>query len=382
MRCMSDLWPNMRNSSTTAMQESESVFEPESETAVEFTEPTEYRCTTCEDADALETIGAEVICVRCGSIIDVPLEWAAEYRWFSSESGGGGTDPSRTSFPVNHLMPESSLGTMILNRSGASPAMRRIKRYHMWNMMPYRERTLWGIFDGLQTRASNAGIGSAIIDEVKELYAQLTASTICRGQNQRDAILAACLWETLRRHGTPRMPRDISEIFQLDLKTVTKGIKQFQHILAMRLSGNKVDTYVAPTPAVSKKTAASTSIVTESAEVLAARAFQRRAAHQQTAARTTSYEDFVAPFLTNMRVANPQLDALVRAVCARTDELNIVPENTPVSLTASVISFCMKEMGLHVDHAELARVCGISAVTIQKCIKRLMPYKKELLAIQ
>lgn len=369
---MSDLWPTMRSaSSAPGRPDAADTADP----LPEFLTPTEHTCPTCEDAAALETIGAEVICTRCGSIVDVPLEWAAEYRWFSSENGGGGSDPSRTSFPVNHLMPESSLGTMILARGGASPAMRRIKRYHMWNLMPYRERTLWGVFDGLQTRASNAGIGAAVIDEVKELYAQLTASTICRGQGQRDAMLAACLWEALRRHESPRMPRDIADIFHLDLKAVTKGIKQFQHVLAMRTSGNKTDTYVAPNAAEPK----AKTTPAESAEVLTARAVQRRAVLQKTASRTTSYEDFVQPFLTNMRISNARLEAMVRSVCARTEELNIVPENTPPSLTASVIAFCMAEMGLRVDHAELARVCGISAVTIQKCMKRLSPYREALL---
>ena len=367
---MSDLWPTMRSASS-ASGRPDATDDP----LPEFLTPTDHTCPTCEDAAALENIGAEVICTRCGSIVDVPLEWAAEYRWFSNEGGGGGTDPCRTSFPINHLMPESSLGTMILSRGAASPAMRRIKRYHMWNLMPYRERTLWGVFDGLQTRASNSGIGTAVIDEVKELYAQLTASTICRGQGQRDAMLAACLWESLRRHESPRMPRDIADIFHLDLKAVTKGIKQFQHILAIRTSGNKTDTYVAPN---AKEAKGAPPAPEESAEVLSARAFQRRAVLQKTASRTTSYEDFVQPFLTNMRVANGPLETMVRSVCARTEELNIVPENTPPSLTASVIAFCMAEMGLRVDHAELARVCGISAVTIQKCMKRLTPYREAL----
>jgi len=379
---MSDLWVSLRPAATTggAPIPGWDDLDP-----VEGLPTTTHTCPACEDNAALETIGAEVICTRCGSIVDIPLEWAAEYRWFSSESGGGGgSDPSRTSFPINHLMPESSLGTMIMQRGGASPAMRRIKRYHMWNLMPYRERTLWGVFDGLQVRASNSGIGTAVIDEAKELYAQLTASTICRGQGQRDAMLAACLWESLRRHESPRMPRDIADIFHLDLKAVTKGIKQFQHVLAMRTSGNKTDTYVAPTPKAAMKAEDKATPPppppAESAEVLAARAFQRRAALQKTAVRTTSYEDFVQPFLTNMRVSSAPLEAMVRRVCGRTEELNIVPENTPPSLTASVIAFCMAELGLRVDHAELARVCGISAVTIQKCLKRLTPYREALLA--
>jgi len=333
-------------------------------------------CPICKDDAAIESDGAEVICTRCGTVVDVPLEQGAEYRWFSADSGGG-PDPSRCGFPVNHLMPESSLGTMILSKN-QSPLMRRIKRYHMWNLMPYRERTLWTIFESLQVRASNAGIGTAVLEEAKELFAQLTASDICRGQAQRDAMLAACLWEALKRHGSPRMPKDIADVFNIPLKQVTKGIKQFQHLFAIRTSGQLTNTYANPTKADKSETIETD----ESPETISARAFQRRAIWQKTASRTTSYEDFIIPFLTNLsvsRTSSQKLEHLVRHVCALTEELGIVPENTPPSLTASVIAFCSQELGIRIDIVEIAKVCGISAVTIQKCLKRMGPWKEKLL---
>jgi len=360
---MTDLWPSLHKGKPK-----------ETEPLPYIDSPAIQPCPTCDDTTAIETIGAEVICMRCGTIVDIPLEQGAEYRWFSADSGSG-PDPSRCGFPVNHLMPESSLGTMIVSNH-PSPLMRRIKRYHMWNLMPYRERTLWTIFDSLQIRATNMGIGAAVVEEAKELYAQLTATAICRGQAQRDAMLAACLWEALKRHGTPRMPKDIAEIFHIPLKQVTKGNKQFQNLFAMRTSGQLTDTYANPgTPSVAPK-------LEESAETIAARAFQRKSIWQKTASRTTSYEDFIQPFLTNLSIPRNSastLENLVRHVCQRTEELGIVPENTPPSLTASVIALCSQELGIRLEVPEIARVCGISAVTIHKCLKRMVPWKEKLL---
>lgn len=332
-------------------------------------------CDTCDDDTAIETVGAELVCTRCGTVVDIPLEQGAEYRWFSSETGNG-SDPSRCGFPINHLMPESSLGTMILSKN-QSPLMRRIKRYHMWNLMPYRERTLWTIFDSLQVRASNAGVGLAVLEEAKELFAQLTASAICRGQAQRDAMLAACLWEALKRHEAHRMPKDIADIFNIPLKQVTKGIKQFQHLFAIRTSGQLTDTYANPAKAIVE-----TEKPAESAEVITARALQRRSIWQKTSSRTTSYEDFIVPFLTNLsipRASSAALEDLVRHICNKTEELGIVPENTPPSLTASVIAFSAGELGIRLDITEIARVCGISAVTIHKCLKRMVAWKEKLM---
>jgi transcription initiation factor TFIIIB Brf1 subunit/transcription initiation factor TFIIB len=366
---MADLWPLLHREAKPM------------EEVIDFASPATQICPTCEDDSAIDTVGAEVICVRCGTIVDVPLEQSAEYRWFSSESAGA--DPSRCGFPVNHLMPESSLGTMILVKN-QSPLMRRIKRYHMWNLMPYRERTLWTIFESLQVRASNAGISTAVLEEAKELFAQLTVTAICRGQKQRDAMLSACLWESLKRHETPRMPKDIAEIFNIELSSVTKGIKQFQHLFAIRTSGQLTDTYANQATKTKTKVEKATETKApetepESDEVISARAFERRAIWQKTASRTTSYEDFIVPFLTNLSVSRTSLEGLVRHVCARTEELGIVPENTPPSLTASVIAFCALQKGVRLDIAEIARICGISAVTIQKCLKRMMPWKEKLL---
>jgi transcription initiation factor TFIIB len=390
-----DLWPALHKKKEAAGASASAYYDDLA--AFEDSLPaTSYTCPTCEDDSALDDTGGEVVCVRCGTMVDIPLELGAEYRWFANESGGGAGsagDPSRCSFPVNHLMPESSLGTVINLRGGggSSAVMRRLKRYHMWNLMPYRERTLWGVFEGLQVRASNAGVSTAVIEEAKELYAQLTATAICRGQEQRDAMLAACLWEALKRQGTARLPKDVAEMFNIQLRCVTKGIKQFQHLLAIRSSAQATDTYAAPAPAAAaaaaakKETtvAAAAAPAEETTEVIRARARQRHAAAMATAvARTTSYEDFIVPFLTNLSISRdvaPVLERMVRHVCSRVDDLGVVPENTPPSLTASVIAFCCAELKLGVDQAEIARVCSVSSVTIQKCLKRMGPWRSRLL---
>ena len=370
---MSDLWPTLHKVAIGSDTLACDVLAFNDDVVCDQHGNDDVICPVCRDENEINNVGSEIICLRCGTIIDIPLDLGAEYRWFSADSGSGG-DPSRCGFPMNPLMPESSLGTMILAGDG-SRLMRRIKRYHMWNLMPYRERTLWTIFDSLQVRASNAGIGTAVIEEAKELYAQLTATTSCRGQPQRDAMLAACLWESLKRHDSPRMPKDIADIFTIPLKNVTKGIKHFQSLLAQRTGSNQKGTYA-------NQDLQEVADVQETTETLAARAQQRRAVWQKTVARTTTYEDFIQPFLTNLSAPiayTMVLENLVRHVCARTEELGVVPENTPPSLTASVIAFCCSHLGIAIEHADIARTCGISPVTIQKCIKRLQPWKEKLL---
>lgn len=346
---------------------------------------TSYNCPTCHDREAIEPIGSEVVCIRCGTLIDIPLEMTAEYRFFSADAATT-ADPSRCSFPIDPLMPESSLSTTVISRGRTSIMGRRIRRYHMWNLMPYRERNLWTVFETLQVRAMNAGISNAVIDEAKELYAQLTASFVCRGQGQRDAMLAACLWEALKRHDSPRMPRDIADIFCISVQAVTRGIRQFQQTLALRTASRATDTYTSVGTSRAEDATVAAAAVTpppaDTAATLAARAHQRLTDIRATASRTTSYEDFITPFLTNLSIPREHaatLESMVRTTCRRIDELGIVPENTPPSLTGSVIAFCCAELKIRMDHTVLARVCGISAVTITKCLKRLQPWRERIL---
>jgi transcription initiation factor TFIIIB Brf1 subunit/transcription initiation factor TFIIB len=396
---MCDLWPGLRAKSrdnTIVKEYFDEAPVAVAPVAAEQEEEPSYCCPTCEDSDAIETQDDEVVCLRCGTVIDIPLDWSAEYRWYSADNGGPGSggDPSRCGFPINPLMPESSLGTLILHGGGNSATMRRIKRYHMWNQMPYREHTLWKILETLQIRASNAGIGGAIVEEAKELFAQLTASQICRGTAQRDAVLAACLWVALKRHDAQRLPKDIAEIFLIPLKNVTKGIKQFQHVLAMRTNDRRTDTYTKPAaPVLAPVPASATSPDTTggvtkgdgagaSEKEAIQRAMQRKAQQQATVKRATSYADFIGPFLSHLSIPRriaATMEEMVFRICSLTEELNIVPENTPPSLTASVIAFVAAELHVTLDHAEIARVCGISAVTIQKCLKRMAPWKEKLL---
>ena len=367
---MADLWPRMRRAHGPDSKPEQLACDVSSFVQINT-------CPVCDDDACFETVHSEVSCTRCGTRIDIQLDWGAEYRWFSTDNGGT-ADPSRCGFPVNPLMPESSLGTIISDKQ-YNPLMTRLRRTHARNIVPSREQTLWKILETLKLRALNAGISSSVLEEAKELYAQVTATEVCRGEVRRESMMAACIWEALKRHGSPRMPRDIAEIFHIPVQWVTRGVKQFQTLLSFRTSAGSTDTYATrkskpvhgPGPGLDVPEL-------ESEEVLLARAFQRCALWQKATSHTTDYNDFIRPFLTNLSI--PQLESLVHQVCSRADEMGIVPENTPPSLVASVIAFCVHVTGRTLPNEEISRVCSISVVTIQKCVKRLQPWKEKLLA--
>ena len=335
-----------------------------------------YRCDDCDTGLWIQTHNDEVICTKCGNHFGFQIDSSAEYRWFGSDDRN--PDPTRVGNPLNPLLPESSLGTRIMTRPGDSKAMRRIRQYHLWNIMPYRERTLWTIFEMLQVRAANAGISMAIVEETKQLYAQVSTLCICRGQ-QKDALLAACLFESLKRHDTPRRPVEIAEIFQIDAKLITRGVKQFSGLLEEHLHAAAAAT----TPA-----SASTSSATPTTTRIPL--FETQESSQQEdrsdlrsdrATPSTHFRHYLEPAIYRLetpRMLHSQIVAMATHLGNLIDELGICPETTPSSLAASALALTCERLGLEKTNADVAKVCTISVATLHKCLKRIESWRSVL----
>lgn len=214
--------------------------------------------------------------------------------------------------------------------------------------MPYRERTLWTVFEMLQVRASGVGISNAIVEETKQLYAQVSPLCICRGQ-QKDALLAACLYESLKRHDTPRRPQEIADIFQIDVKLITRGVKQFSGLLEEHLHQSKPE---------------------------------KSHQQQETGTPSTSFRHYLEPAIYKLetpRVLHGRILETAVRIGNMIDELGICPETTPASLAASALALTIEQLGTEKTNAEIAKVCTISAATLQKCLKRIEEWKPVLM---
>ena len=372
---MTDLFPGLRTYETNIDDEALRLLSYLSEPVRLETEQEEVFKCNCSTNENIRNENESVLCIKCGVVFEHILDQGPEYRWFNGEDRN--PDPTRVGAPQNPLLPESSLGTTMLLRKNHGNAMRKIKRYHTWNLMPYRERNLWGIFEGLHVRAVNAGIGLGVLEEAKRLYAQLSALCVCRG-TQKEALIAACLYEGLKRSGTPRRPKDIATIFQINIRYVTKGLKQFANLsdLDDRLGVDK------PTKTVAKVQVESKPVQVETKPV---NVESRRAKWDAISCSTTTYEHYIDPFVSKLdapRNLTGTLISFTRQICSRADDMGICPENTPPSLTAAALTLVCQYLKIHKTLPEIATVCDISVVTLHKCLKRLDQWKQNLLAVE
>ena len=275
-----------------------------------------------------------VICKNCGRILDKIIDTGAEWRYYGVDDSKS-SDPTRCGLPSNVLLPESSLGTIVGLTGYDTYEMRKIRKYHTWNAMPYRERSLYSVFDQLTVRAVNNGIPSCIIEDAKAMYKVLSEHRISRGSN-RKGLIASCIYIACKSKGVPRSAKEVAEIFKLKITSMTKGCKKFMEIM------NTVN----------------------------------KSSNLELSA--TQPDDFIRRFCSKLQITGKLLD-ICRFVAKKAEDYNLVSENTPPSIAAGSIYLVSASYNMSVSKKDISDACKISEVTISKCYKKLNKYKKYLL---
>lgn len=103
-------------------------------------------CEICGSQQEEFDLEEEVVCKTCGTLFKPNIDSSAEYRFFGADDRSS-SDPCRVGAPTDSRFPQSTLGTIILNKAvGGNKsnriAMARVRRFHTWNILPYKERSL------------------------------------------------------------------------------------------------------------------------------------------------------------------------------------------------------------------------------------------------
>jgi transcription initiation factor TFIIB len=202
-----------------------------------------------------------------------------------------------------------------------------IRKYQMWNAMSYRERSLYNVCDSLTVFASRNGISASILEEAKNLYKKISDVKISRGEN-RQAIIASCVYIACKTQGVPRSIKEISEMFNIRIQCLTKACKTFHDMLNVQVASS--------TP-----------------------------------------QDFVNRFCNKMGLA-PEFMALCISIVDTAMDMEILSEYTPPSAVAGCIMISNDIMKTKICKKMVSEVCQISIVTISKCHKHLKPFTEVL----
>lgn len=285
-------------------------------------EPLDERCGFCNSLD-VAIVDGNYVCLQCGTVVDRIIDTGAEWRYYGYDDNKNG-DPSRCGLPTNDLLPQSSLGTIIGNKMGECYEMKMLRKYQIWNSMCYKERTLYNIFDMLTVNCVNSGIPPSILEEAKALYKKISEAKLSRGEN-RSGLIASSIYMSCKANNVPRSAKEIAKIFNLKPTTMTKGCKKCQELLQMEV-------------------------------------------------KSTTPKDFILRFCSKLNL-DKDIKELCLHVVDTADNLSIVCENTPPSISAGCIYLVCCICQVSIDKKELASACGVSIVTIIKCYKRLYTYR-------
>jgi transcription initiation factor TFIIB len=283
--------------------------------------------TTDCDSRQFNFEGNECVCVKCSIIQNKVMDTNAEWRYYGSEDNKS-SNPTRCGMPVNQFMPKSSIGSVIGLENTANKYFQytRMRKYHLWNSMPYKERSLFNILNNINVQAGNNGLSQTIIDDAKVLYKKISEEKISRGEN-KNGLIASSIYMSCKSNDVPRSAKEIAKMFSLDITTMTKGCKKFNEIMDMNFN-------------------------------------------------SSIPEDFINRFCTKLN--RPDIIKTCLYVIKKADDFSVVSENAPPSIAAGIIFLVSHVCDLNINKKSISKVCEISEVTINKCFKKLTIFKQHL----
>jgi transcription initiation factor TFIIB len=283
---------------------------------------TERELKCCEIKENYEyTNKGETICKICSNtisnIIDTP-EWK-NYK-------DSNTNTTRCGMPTNVMLPESSMGTTIKNDYNFK--MSRVNRYQQWNSMPYKERSLYKVYKDIEDKCIAGDLPLVISETAQSYYLTISETKISRGSN-RIGIIAACIYYACKECEVPRSTNELSSLFQIDNKIMTKGCKNFTEIMRMSKDRKRIQTH-----------------------------------------KSVNLHDFIDRFSHKLELSD-KIQKHIRILSKLCEELNLVNDNTPPAMAAGCIYLYIRIVKIDIDKKQISEVCKISEVTINKCSKKL-----------
>lgn len=269
---------------------------------------------------------------HCSLLYTNIFDYNIEYK--SSENSD-----CRYGQPINPLLEESSYGCKIICSNTSSYEMRKIKRYTDWQSMPYKEKSQYDEFQRITNMASNGNLSKLMIDDAVRYHKIISEHKTFRGLN-RDGIIAASIYISCRLNRNPRSAKEIANIFHLDTTSATKGCKNAISII---------------------------NTIEEDMDI-----------NDKTDLGTTSSESFIERYCSKIKMP---LDLVKLAVfISKVITINnLIPENTPPAVAAGIIFFIINEFNLDISKKSINQISEISEVTINKCYKKIINLKEQLL---
>lgn len=287
-------------------------------------------CVNCKSTNLiLDTSNGYRVCQDCGVI-------NKEFLDESPEFGGDKSQASRYGCPTNYYYQKSALGTKIKTRGYS-----RIGNLQKQGQMPYKEKSLMETLKKIQKKCKDHSISQPIIDNAKNLYKKVDDSKHKKGKRKgksrimrcdnRKAMLASCVFYACKMHNDVRCPKEIADIYDLDIKTVNRGIRKFLEYVNIE--------------------------------------------ELMIQFKSSQSSDFIERFSKKLDIKENYIK-IAKDISENIHKLDLASTHEPPSVAAGCILLVVNMYHLDKSKKEISDVFNISDVTISKTYRRIHPYHK------
>lgn len=286
-------------------------------------------CINCNsDNLVIDESNGHDVCQECGVINNTFLDKNPTYNKEDGTSNYG--------CPTNFFFPKSALSTKI-NFKGYS----KVSMIQRQGQMPYKEKSLMDELIKIQEKCKEYGITQNIIDTAKILYKKISDSKHTNGERKgknrimrcinRKSMIAACVFYACKVQGEPRSPKEIADIYTLDIKHVNRGYRKFMDYVNI----NELFTDF----------------------------------------KSSQASDFINRFSTKLKLSKEDIKFALD-IAENIRKLDLASTHEPPSVAAACILLVSTIKKININRKEISTIFKISEVTISKTYRRIYLHRK------
>jgi transcription initiation factor TFIIB len=294
-------------------------------------------CKNCKSSNlVIDNAKGHMVCTECAVINEEYLDENPDPTCNDGESNNN----SRYGAPSSFFFPKASLGTKIVSRGFS-----RLSILQEQGQMPYKEKSLMDVLKTIQIKCKNYGITQTIIDSAKILYKKVSESVHSKGKRKgkniimrcinRRSMIAACLFHACKLQSETRSPKEIADIYDLEIKHVNRGCRNFCDIIDSNTLFYQI--------------------------------------------KSSQSSDFIERFAKKLNVDKKYID-IAKDVSTNINKLDLASTHEPPSVAAGCILLVTQYYNIPLSKKQISEIFCISDVTISKTFRKIWPYHKIVLS--
>lgn len=287
-------------------------------------------CISCKSPKLIiDNTKGYLVCQDCAVINEEFLDKNVE---FSNDQNGA----FRYGCPSNYFFPKSALGTKI-----TSKGYNRAAILQRQGQMPYREKSLLEVLERIQVKCKKYNITQTIIDSAKILYKKVSDCKHTKGKRKgknmimrcinRRSMIAACVFYACKLQKEPRSPKEIADIYDLEIKHVNRGCRKFIDYIDLSTIFFEI--------------------------------------------KSSQSSDFIERFAKKLNI-DKQYIAITKDISHNIHRLGLASTHEPPSVAAGCILLVANMYHIDINKKQISEIFGISDVTISKTYRKIFPYHK------